>query len=369
MMNQVTKNRFVRTGFVFLLTLTMILSAGLVTDWMDGRETAETVQMVGERVLIPGGQSVGIRMDVKGVLVVGLEEIEMESGVISPGYQAGLQIGDIIVSINGTPVYYAGDVQRIVNDTGRELDVEILRKNESIQLQLQPVKSLDDGAYKIGVWVKEQIAGIGTLTFYDPVTNVYAALGHGIYESKTGTLLEAGSGQLLRTEVKSIREGVSGKPGEIRGIFYRDEDPIGEVKVNCQYGVYSLGTSHRQMESAQPMVMATQDQIEEGPAVILTTIDGSRVETFSIVIDKVNPQRAAGSKGLELTVTDERLLAHCGGIVQGMSGSPILQNNRIVGAVTHVFVDNPTKGYGIFAEWMVEEGIKLDENQNGKIIM
>jgi len=354
-MKDMTKERFWRCSLVFLLTLFIILSAGIFSEWMDGRKTAQTMQTVSERVLIPGGQSVGIRMDVKGVLVVGLEEIETKDGVRSPGYDAGLQIGDIILSINGTPVHYAEDVQQIVNEKDRSLLLEVLRKNETLVLSLQTAEAMDGSGFKIGVWVKERIAGIGTLSFYDPQTGVFAALGHGIYESKTGTLLEAGSGQLLRTEVKSIREGTSGEPGEIRGIFYGDEKPAGQVKKNSQFGIYSLGTGYWQMEDAEPMVMASQEQIEEGPAVILTTIDGSRVEAFDIVIERVNRQKEAGSKGLEITVTDERLLAYCGGIVQGMSGSPILQNNRIVGAVTHVLVDNPTKGYGIFAEWMVKE--------------
>ena len=190
-------------------------------------------------------------------------------------------------------------------------------------------------------------------------SNVFAALGHGIYESKTETLLEAGDGKLLRTEVKSIKEGEAGVPGEIRGIFYEYELPLGEVKKNCEYGIYSIGTNKDELNMAEPMIMATQDQIEEGPAYILTTIDGDKVEKFEINISKVNRQREAGSKGLEIEVTDKRLLAYCGGIVQGMSGSPIIQNNRIIGAVTHVFVNNPTKGYGIFAEWMVEEGRTL----------
>lgn len=356
-MKQVTKRNFLRCGMIFLMTLAVIMAVGWISD--RNQQSEEAVQMVSEKVLIPGGQSVGIRMDVKGVLVVGLEEIETKDGVVSPGYAAGLQIGDMILSINGTTVEYADDVQRIVNGTDRKLELKVQRKNETLDFTLKPVKSVDDGSYKLGVWVKEQIAGIGTLSFYDPQTNIYAALGHGIYESQTGTLLEAGKGQLLRTEVKSIREGEVGKPGEIRGIFYGEDAALGNVKKNSQYGVYSDGTDLSLLENAQPVIMATQKQIEEGPAVMLTTINGNKVEQFEIMIEKVNRQKSAGSKGLEITVTDERLLEYCGGIVQGMSGSPIMQNNRLIGVVTHVFVNDPTKGYGIFAEFMVEEGEKV----------
>ena len=343
---------------IFLLTAAIIFSVGWVQEvrqHADRKKDLETLQVVSERVVVPGGQSVGIRMNVKGVLVVGLEEIETKDGIVSPGYDAGIQIGDIIVSINGTPVTYASDVDRIVNQTMKELDLTVLRKNQKLEIQLKPVNVFDTDQYKIGVWVKERIAGIGTLTFYDPQNNIYAALGHGIYETKTNTLLEAGKGELLQTEVKSIREGTAGKPGEIRGIFCREDEAIGNVIKNSQYGIYSLGTDFAGFEEAAPVIMATQDQIEVGPAQIRTTISGTDVETFDVHIDKINPQKAAGSKGIELTVTDERLLAYSGGIVQGMSGSPILQNGRLIGAVTHVFVNDPSRGYGIFAEWMAEE--------------
>lgn len=356
-MNGIMREKVLRCGFIFLITLLVLWTVGWISDYIDQRNASKAAaQIVSERILVPGGQSVGIRMDVKGVLVVGLEELETESGVLSPAYDAGLQIGDTVVSINGTPVCYAEDVDRIVNNSPGEVSLQIMRKNEEMMLTLTPVQALDDGRYKMGVWVKEKIAGIGTLTFYDPQSNIYAALGHGIYESKTSTLLEADKGELLRTEVKSIREGTAGKPGEIRGIFYSGDEAIGSVKLNSQYGIYSRGLNLEMLETAEPLIMATQEQAEEGPAVIRTTIEGNKVETFDIVIDKINPQKSAGSKGIELTVVDQRLLDYSGGIVQGMSGSPIIQNGRLVGAVTHVFVNNPTKGYGIFAQWMVEEG-------------
>ena len=350
--------KFKKAGLIFLVTLTVIAAAGFVSGCDEQAE--DVVQVVTERVLVPGGQSVGIRMNVKGVLVVGLEEIETEDSVVSPGYDAGLQIGDMILSINDTPVYYAGDVAGIVNSekensSERKLKLRVMRKDDELDIFIRPVTELETGEAKIGVWVKEKIAGIGTLTFFDPQTNMFAALGHGIYESQTGTLLEAGNGQLLRTEVRSIQEGEAGKPGEIRGIFYGNEDPIGSLISNSKFGIYSMADDFRDFELAQPMVMGRQDQVKTGDAYILTTIDGDKVERFDIRITKVNRQDEPAPKGMEIEVTDKKLLASSGGIVQGMSGSPIIQNNRIVGAVTHVLVNNPTKGYGIFAEWMVEE--------------
>ena len=350
------KRRIVRSAAVFFITFLSLILYGMLEEWK--HDTFETANILSERVLVPGGQSVGIKMDVKGVLVVGLEELETDQGSVSPGLLAGLQIGDMILRINGTPVYYADDVTRIIHDSRDSLDIVVLRKKEEIPIRVQPVKVRNEDVYKIGVWVKERIAGIGTLSFYDPQTNIYAALGHGIYENQTGALLGAGDGELLSTEVKSIKEGDSGRPGEIRGIFYSDEDALGRVKQNSPFGIYAEGVNYSQIQDAEPMIMATQEQIETGPAVIRTTINGKTVETFEIYIDKINRQKSAGSKGIELTVTDKKLLASCGGIVQGMSGSPIIQNGRIIGAVTHVLINNPTKGYGIFAEWMVQEGEK-----------
>ncbi|MCI6011978.1 MAG: SpoIVB peptidase [Firmicutes bacterium] len=351
-MKDSTKRKIFRCCVIFSLTVAIILAAGWISDLKEQSE--ETVQMVSERTVIPGGQSVGIRMDVKGVLIVGLEEIETKKGVVSPGYDAGLQIGDMILSVNGIPVECAGDVERIVREKRNLLDLEVQRKKEILHISLNPVQCEQDGTYKLGIWVKERIAGIGTLSFYDPESGMYAALGHGIYESQTGTLLQAGKGKLLQTEVKSIREGEAGNPGEIRGIFCDDTRPLGNLKTNSQYGVYAEAENVFEVQK-EPVVLASQEQVIEGPAVMLTTVYGSTVEQFDIRIDKVNRQKAAGSKGLEISVTDERLLEYCGGIVQGMSGSPIIQDNRLVGVVTHVFVNDPTRGYGIFAEFMVNE--------------
>ncbi len=353
------KKNIKKAFLVFCCTIAVIGIGGLAVNYLN--ESAQTVQVVSEKVLIPGGQSVGIKMDVKGVLVVGLEEIETEDSVVSPGYDAGIQIGDIILSIDGTDVYYAKEVIDLIEKADGAVNIKVSRKEQTLEFKVAPVKEYKSGQYKMGIWVKEKIAGIGTLSFYDPDNNVFAALGHGIYESKTNTLLETDKGQLLPTEVKSIREGVSGIPGEIRGIFYGEEAPIGIVKENCEFGIYSIGTDIDGINLGKPIVMAYQDQVEEGPAYILTTIDGNKVEKFEIEITHVSKQKEADSKGIEIEVTDERLLSYCGGIVQGMSGSPIIQNDRLVGAVTHVFVNNPTKGYGIFAEWMVEKGGTIAE--------
>ena len=338
--------------FLFVFVITAIGAIGAYNNYYT--ESKEAVQLVSDKVLIPGGQSIGIKMDVKGVLVVGLEEIETEDSIVNPGLEAGVQIGDIILSINGQNVYYANEVSEIVKNSNGTIDVVILRGEEQINCNIKAAKDFDSKEYKLGIWVKEKIAGIGTLSYYDPDANMFAALGHGIYERKTNLLVNPGSGQLLKTEVKSIKEGVDGVPGEIRGVFCDEDQSIGAVVTNSEYGIYSVGTNIDGIDLAEPIPIAKKEQIKTGKAYILTTIEGDTVEKFDIEIEKVNKQDKIEGKGIEIRVVDDRLLERCGGIVQGMSGSPIIQDGKLVGAVTHVLVNDPTRGYGIFIENMLD---------------
>lgn len=346
------RRNVLKSFVLFLGVMAIIFSVGVILK--DDGTTQEAVEIVSEKKLIPGGHSVGIKMDVKGVLVVGLEEIETEDKIVNPGMDAGIQVGDIILSINGQDVYYAYEVTNIVKNSDGILKMNILRGDETLDFIISAAKDYESNEYKLGIWVKEKIAGIGTLTFYDPEENIYAALGHGIYERKTKVLVEVGGGELLKTQVRSIKEGVSGQPGEIRGIFYNQEIPLGEVYRNSINGIYAKGIDTDDIEVGEPIAIGKREQIEKGEAYILTTIDGSKVEKFEIEITKINKLSDSNGKGIEIKVVDENLLKHCGGIVQGMSGSPIIQNGKIVGAVTHVLVNDPTRGYGIFIENMLE---------------
>ncbi len=299
--------------------------------------------VVSERVLIPGGQSVGIQMSVKGALIVGVEK------------DSGPQAGDMIIAVNGEPVEGPDDVIEIVSRSGKQVEITVVRNKREIDYTITPYYDKESGEYKLGFWIKEKIAGIGTLSFYDPKTNRFAALGHGIYEAETGVLLQTKDGSLLHTKVNQIKEGEEGEPGEIGGVIYDFQNPLGAIEKNTEYGIYGTAGDAQDFDLNNPLIMAGREEIKEGSAYILTTIDGTEVEKFDIEITRVRHQGSPDSKGLEFEVTDEKLLKECGGIVQGMSGSPIIQNNRIIGAVTHVFVNNPKKGYGVFAEWMVEE--------------
>lgn len=348
------KSSLKKGGLIFVCLLLTIIVVG---QFSINKEDQASVHVVSETVLVPGGQSVGVRMDVKGVLIVGLEEIEDKNGKkINPGVLAGLQIGDTILEINGTKVYKAAEVQSLVNKIQGDVRLKVKRKSEKLTIKLTPVLSKSDNLYKLGVWVKDKTAGIGTLTYYDPIKRTFGALGHGIVDPETGSILSVDKGQLLQAQVQSIQEGTAGTPGEIRGIFYEANSPLGALEKNSSFGIF--GNAYHPIENElykEPLVVGTKEQVEKGKAYILTTLDDNKLDRFEIEIEKIEHQNAPSDKGMVIRVTDERLLKKSGGIVQGMSGSPIIQNDRIIGAVTHVFVNNPQKGYGIFIEWMLEK--------------
>ncbi|RBP45544.1 SpoIVB peptidase [Garciella nitratireducens] len=323
------------------------------------------VKVLPDVKLYPGGQSIGVKLKTEGVIVVGLSEITGEDGKsYCPGLDANVNVGDIIYKINGKRVNTAEDVSRIVNHlTNQPVELNIKRKNRWEKISIKPIKDEVDGQYKIGLWVRDNTAGIGTLTFYHEGSNKYGALGHAITDVTTGIIMPVNDGEIVSAKVGSVLHGEKGKPGEIRGIFYNEDKVIGNIEKNTSQGLYgSTYTKLINNKITKPISIGLQQHIKEGPAKILTTIEGNQVEQFDVEIEKIVPQSKKSEKGMIIQVTDSELLKKTGGIVQGMSGSPIIQNNKLVGAVTHVFVNDPTKGYGIFIEWMLEEAnINLTE--------
>lgn len=299
-------------------------------------------ELVSQKTLVPGGFSVGMQMDVKGALIVGVER------------EGGPRIGDMIVKVNGKNVNGPDDVMSIVGNSGNTVELTVVRDKKRLQYDVTPYFDGDSQTYKLGFWIKEKIAGIGTLTFYDPETKTFAALGHGIYEPETGILLQTKEGNLLHTKVEHVQQGKIGSPGALSGIIIDFETPIGAILDNTDAGVYGTVVNDSQFASRQPIPIGTANEIEEGDAVIQTTIDGTQIETFAIEITQISRSPLSKNRNLKLKVKDERLLETCGGIVQGMSGSPIIQDGKLVGAVTHVLVNDPTRGYGIFIENMME---------------
>ncbi len=306
--------------------------------------------------LCPGGWLIGIKMNTRGVIVVGLEEMQTSEGeVVCPAKLAGIEVGDVLYEINGEEVNTADDVKRLFAGVQKKpAQLRLKRGKEDIKTEISAVL-LDDNTYKIGLWARDNIAGIGTMTFYDENKEVFASLGHSINDVTTGIVVPVKDGSIVNAHILSVVEGQGGTPGEIRGIFYDEDEEIGTLTANTEYGLYGKLDDVALLYESDPLPIATQSEVKEGAAQIISMVDGEAPKAYDIVIEKKYNQKTKDQKGMLLRVVDEELLAKTGGIVQGMSGSPIIQDGKIIGAVTHVLVNDPTKGYGIFVEWMINE--------------
>ncbi|PRX39826.1 stage IV sporulation protein B [Planifilum fimeticola] len=309
--------------------------------------------------VIPGGQSIGVKLRSQGVLVVGHHRVPGSEDGKSPGERADIRAGDYILEMNGRAIRDVNQVAEAVREAGEKrlpIDVLIMRDGQKKRARLHPAYDPKEKVYRIGLYIRDSAAGVGTLTFYDPERKVYGALGHVISDMDTGKPISVGGGKIVRSNVNSIRKGTSGEPGEKRAIFFQEHQVLGTITKNTPFGIF--GNILKRPENgflSEPVPVALNEQVKEGPAEILTVVEGEKVERFDIEIVHVNHQRGPATKGMIVKVTDPRLLSKTGGIVQGMSGSPILQDGKLVGAVTHVFVNDPTTGYGTFIEWMLQD--------------
>ncbi|MFC2948220.1 SpoIVB peptidase [Virgibacillus sediminis] len=309
--------------------------------------------------VIPGGQSIGVQLNTLGVLVVGHHLVNGPNGTASPGEEADIKVGDMIVEINGEPIKSMEEVKPLVEEAGKNqenLKVTLKRGDETIDTTLEPVLDKKENDYKIGVYIRDSAAGIGTMTFYDPKSHNYGALGHVISDMDTQKPIEINDGTIVRSSVTSIEKGNNGTPGEKQAKFSLKENRIGTITKNSPFGIF--GELNNPIENGnydEPMPVALSHEVEEGPAKILTVLEGEKVEEFDVEVVSSVPQKFPATKGMVIQISDERLLDKTGGIVQGMSGSPIIQNGKIIGAVTHVFVNDPTSGYGVHIEWMLQE--------------
>jgi len=318
--------------------------------------------------IVPGGQSLGVQLQTNGVLVVG-HHLVNGTDSSSPGEKADIQVGDSILAINGTQIEDMEDVQPLVNkagENGETLDVAIKREKETMETTLEPMLDEKDNKYKIGLYIRDSAAGIGTMTFYHPDSKKYGALGHVISDMDTQKPIQINDGAIVGSNVKSIHKGNNGVPGEKQAEFSMDEDQLGTITKNSPFGIF--GNLENEVNShedySEPMPIALSHEVEEGPAKILTVVEGEKVEEFEVEVISSVPQKFPATKGMVVQITDSELLEKTGGIVQGMSGSPIIQNGKIIGAVTHVFVNDPTSGYGVHIEWMLQEaGIDVYEEK------
>ena len=309
------------------------------------------VEVVDEMYVAVLGKPFGMKIYTEGVLVIELTEVDTENGLKKPASSAGLKLGDYILSVDGQKVSTNEDLSRIVEKSdGRKMNFLVLRNKTKIKINVTAEISKETGNYKIGVWVRASSAGIGTLTFYSPATGVICGLGHGICDDDTGSLLKLDSGEIVSAEIISVEKGQVGAPGQLNGRF--GVNTIGDITLNSNAGVYSKLKGD--IEFSYLTEVALKNEITDGSAQILCTIDGDKPKLYDCKIKVRVSAFHSKTQNMLVTVTDNALLEATGGIVQGLSGSPILQNGKLVGAVTHVLVDDPTTGYGIFAENMLE---------------
>ena len=308
------------------------------------------------------GNPFGIKIYTDGVMVVGIDTVTTEKGNVSPGADAGLKVGDLIISMNGENVYSNEDVANIIEASeGREITLNINSEGKKKTVKVTPAKCYQSGKFKTGIWVRDSSAGIGTLTFYSPTKNTLCGLGHGVCDVDTGELLTLNSGDLVEAEILGVTKGSAGNPGELVGRF--KENTIGKLLINNDTGVF--GSCDLDIKDMQLTKMALKQEVEVGEAEIYTTVEGEEPKLYKCEIEKISHNNSI-TKNMVIHITDNKLIEKTGGIVQGMSGSPVIQNGKLVGAVTHVLVDDPTKGYAIFAENMLETAQGVAESNKLK---
>ncbi len=310
---------------------------------------AKAVQKAEDGQVIPLGEAFGIKLFTDGVIVASLSDIYTTGGICCPAAEAGLRAGDYLIEADGMTIGSNSDLAAYIGQSqGQSVTFRVRRGEKEFETTVTPV--FGEGAFRTGMWVRDSAAGVGTLTFYDPNTGMFAGLGHGICDADAGSVMTLKTGEPAAITLCGIVKGQRGEPGQLRGYFSSDES-MGRLLANNETGVYGTLDSPKE---GTPMDVLSRDEVKPGPVEILASIDGSGPRLYSAEIKKVNPADQP-TKNLVISVTDKRLLESTGGIVQGMSGAPILQGGKLCGAVTHVFMDDPTMGYGIFAETMLEQ--------------
>lgn len=319
------------------------------------------LERIDRPVLVPCGIPFGIKIFTDGAVVTGFGEVEGEDAVYCPAQNGLIICGDVIKTVNGKLIEKNSDISKAVQLNKEKTVVTLLRDGNDITVELKPVKSKTEGIYKIGVWVRDCSAGIGTITYFDPQNSVFGGLGHGVCDVDTGRMLPLLKGEAVSVSISNVIKGRPGNPGELCGSFL-SRVPIGIIENNTETGVFGTMNYAPTLENGLPM--AFKQEVQIGPAKILATLSGSSPREYDILIEKIDYDESNQVKNMIIRVTDSELLSRAGGIVQGMSGSPIIQNNMLAGAVTHVFINDTTRGYAIFAENMYRTSCELNQNAN-----
>ena len=347
------KKYWYRRCLIIALVFAMAIEGGILLTEQQ-RKQEVSVESISNDLLIPGGVPVGIYMETDGVMILGTEKIKSVDGVKYEPAKRLVREGDYIQEIDGVKVKNKKELlnqMSYVNPSGTVLKLK--RGKENLSVKIHPVKCKGK-SYKLGIWVRDNTQGLGTVTFLNR-NSKYGALGHGIHDMDTGKLLQMSSGRLYETSIQDIKKGVDGEPGGMEGIIiYNKYNILGSIEKNTEEGIYGkMDVIAPELMKQQPLQIGKKEEIRVGDAKIRCSVDGE-VKEYAIRITKVDLREREINKGIILEVTDKELLEKTGGIVQGMSGSPIIQNDKIIGAVTHVFVQDSAKGYGIFIENMLE---------------
>ena len=315
-----------------------------------------SVNVIPKTTVVPLGNAIGMKLYTKGVLVVGMSQIETDNNEKKKPYEnSGIEQGDTILEVNNNAVENTEDlIKEVEKSEGNTINIKYLRNEKTMQTDITPVKSRN--TYKIGLWVRDAAAGVGTLTFYEPNTNLFMALGHGISDIDTEKIVNIANGELVTANIVSITKGRKGYPGEIRGTIDQGRT-IGTIYKNTNFGVYGTVKNKNYLEAdlTKEMEVATRSEIKEGKAQIICQLENSNKKKYDIEIEKIYTNNNQNNKSMLIKITDKELLEKTGGIIQGMSGAPIIQEGKFIGAVTNVLVNDPTQGYGVFADIMIKE--------------
>ena len=310
------------------------------------------VNVIPKTTVVPMGNAIGMKLYTAGVLVVGMSEIEGKK----PYENSGIKEGDRIIQINQNQIDNTDDLMKAVNKSdGNNISIKYVRDEKTITTSIKPLKN-SSNEYKIGLWVRDAAAGVGTLTFYEPSSGMFATLGHGIMDIDTAELIKIANGELVTTNILSINKGTKGNPGEIRGTIEAGHT-IGSISKNTKFGVFGTinKTPYLNTSNTNEVQVALREEIKTGKAQIICELENGKKEYYDIEIQRIFISNTKDNKSMLIKVTDKKLLEKTGGIIQGMSGAPIIQNGKFVGAVTHVLVNDPTIGYGVFADIMLKQ--------------
>ncbi len=325
------------------------------------------IEVMPSMKLLPGGQSIGVTLQAKGVMIVGQAPVTAKDGTkIFPAKDAGIETGDTILKINGQDVHTDQDVADIINETGKNQESVILRikhQDQTLEKSIKTIYCEESKRYRIGLFVRDEAAGVGTLTFIDQISNKYGALGHVINDADTNQRIEVSNGRITSSTIYAIEKGNRGHPGEKLGTFVNGSLFNGNIEKNSSVGIF--GKYNGKIPTSffkDPIYVGWENEIKEGPAKIYTVIHGEQVDEFDVKVERIMHNRT-DSKNMVITVTDPKLIEITGGIIQGMSGSPIVQNGKIIGAVTHVFINDSRRGYGVFIQNMLKESGMLEKKE------